>query len=156
VDEGKLTSALDLISHDLKVVPGPRGGNQELRRGSQGQGERNMQEKILTRNAQRLRKNMTKEERGLWYTFLRSLSFTFNRQKVLCGYIVDFYCAEKKVVIELDGSQHYEDEGQYKDKLRDETLKGEGIKVLRYSNYEINFRFREVCEDIFLHLTAKK
>ena len=68
----------------------------------------------LTRNAQTLRKNMTKEERHLWYDYLRSYPIRFQRQKVLGKYIADFYCAEAKLVIELDGSQHYTDENTKK------------------------------------------
>ena len=69
----------------------------------------------LTSNAKNLRKNMTKEERHLWYDFLRSLPVMVHRQKVIGSYIVDFYIAEAKLVIELDGSQHYEPNGQRTD-----------------------------------------
>ncbi|MDO5399374.1 MAG: DUF559 domain-containing protein [Eubacteriales bacterium] len=65
----------------------------------------------LTPNAQNLRKSMTKEERHLWYDFLKSLPMTFNRQKILGHYIVDFYCDRARIAIELDGSQHYSPEG---------------------------------------------
>ncbi len=102
----------------------------------------------LTGNAKTLRKNMTKEERHLWYDFLKSLPVTFNRQKVIGEIIVDFYCASKKIVIELDGSQHYEENGIVKDKERDEFLNSLGIKVLRYSNTDINKNFDVVCQDI--------
>ena len=102
----------------------------------------------LTGNAKVLRKNMTKEERHLWYDFLKSLPVTFNRQKVVGKYIVDFYCASKKIVIELDGSQHYEEKGIMEDKERDEFLNSLGLKVLRYSNFDINKNFDVVCQDI--------
>ncbi len=102
----------------------------------------------LTGNAKALRKNMTKEERHLWYDFLKSLPVTFNRQKVIGKYIVDFYCASKKIVIELDGSQHYEEKGIMEDKERDEFLNSLGLKVLRYSNFDINKNFDVVCQDI--------
>lgn len=72
----------------------------------------------LTANAQELRKNMTKEERHLWYNFLKELPITINRQKVIGNYIVDFYCADAKVVIELDGSQHFEEHGKEYDAKR--------------------------------------
>jgi very-short-patch-repair endonuclease len=65
----------------------------------------------LTRNAQRLRKGMTKEERHLWFDFLKDLPINFNRQKVIGQYIVDFYCASANLVVELDGSQHFGKEG---------------------------------------------
>ncbi len=106
----------------------------------------------LTGNAKVLRKNMTKEERHLWYDFLKSLPITVNRQKVIGNYIVDFYIATAKLVIELDGSQHYEDSGIAYDEKRDEYLNSLGIKVLRYSNLDINQRFESVCEDILNNL----
>lgn len=102
----------------------------------------------LTENEKTLRTNMTKEERHLWYDFLKTLPFTVNRQKVIGNYIVDFYIASSKIVIELDGSQHYEDENIKKDIVRDNYLKELGIKVLRYSNLDINKNFKEVCQDI--------
>ena len=102
----------------------------------------------LTRNAQTLRKNMTKEERHLWYDFLKSLPMTFNRQKVIGKYIADFYCFEKKLIIELDGSQHYIDKGQLSDKERDAYFSSLGLTVLRYSNRQIHNEFERVCMDI--------
>ncbi len=95
---------------------------------------------------------MTKEERKLWYDCLKKLPTTFNRQKVFGKYILDFYCASAKIAIELDGSQHFEEEGQTKDKERDRYLNERGITVLRYSNRDVNFHFQEVCEDIRNHL----
>ncbi len=74
----------------------------------------------LTDNAKKLRKNMTKEERHLWYDFLRQYPVRFLRQKVIDNYIVDFYCAKAKLVIELDGGQHYEESIQRYDKIRTE------------------------------------
>jgi len=106
----------------------------------------------LTRNSKNLRKNMTKEERHLWYDFLKLLPQTINRQKVIGNYIVDFYCASAKLVIELDGSQHYEKDGKNSDAQRDEYLNKLGITVLRYSNYDVNQNFRSVCEDILMYL----
>ena len=108
----------------------------------------------LTDNAKTLRKNMTKEERHLWYDFLKTIPVTVNRQKVLGKYIVDFYIASAKLVIELDGSQHYEDKGVENDKRRDEFLNSLGIKVLRYSNLDINKRFESVCQDILNNLAT--
>ncbi len=108
----------------------------------------------LTGNAKILRKNMTKEERQLWYDFLKGLSVTVNRQKVIGKYIVDFYIASEKLVIELDGSQHYEEKGLEEDIKRDAFLKSLGIKVLRYSNLDINQRFEGVCQDILNNLNT--
>ena len=109
----------------------------------------------LTSNAKKLRREMTKEERHLWYDFLKSLPETFHRQKVIGKYIVDFYCASAKIVIELDGSQHYDDEGLLSDKERDRYLDSLGITVLRYSNLEVNQNFTGVCEDILNHLRPR-
>ena len=106
----------------------------------------------LSPNARTLRRKMTKAERHLWYDFLKSLPVTVHRQKVLGNYIVDFYIASAKLVIELDGSQHYEDDGLSKDAQRDACLQSAGFRVLRYSNADINQRFAGVCEDIHRHL----
>ena len=106
----------------------------------------------LIKNSKALRKNMTKEEKHLWYDFLKKLPVTIKRQKVIGDYIVDFCCFSFGVVIELDGSQHYEETGQAKDKIRDEYLKTLGYKVLRYSNREVNARFDSVCEDILNYI----
>lgn len=102
--------------------------------------------------AQELRKSMTKEERHLWYDFLKKLPVTVNRQKVVGSYILDFYIASAKIAIELDGSQHYSADGRESDKERDEFLEDNGIKVLRYSNYDMNHNFEGVCRDIEKHL----
>ena len=98
--------------------------------------------------AQNLRKNMTKEERRLWYDFLRDYPIKFSRQKVLGKYIVDFYSAKAKIIIELDGSQHYDKEGIAKDSERTAYLEEYGLKVLRIPNNQVNENFRGVCEYI--------
>ena len=102
----------------------------------------------LNENARILRKNMTKEERHLWYDFLKGLPVTVNRQKPIGPYIVDFYIASSEIIIELDGSQHYEAEGQEKDEKRDSFFAEKGLRVLRYSNLDINQNFEAVCQDI--------
>lgn len=102
----------------------------------------------LTGNAQALRKNMTKEERHLWYDFLKLHPLTFHRQKIVGSYIVDFCCSQVRIIIELDGSQHYDPRGKQADAVRDQYLTEQGYTVLRYSNAEINMRFQSVCEDI--------
>ena len=104
--------------------------------------------KKLTTISQTLRRNMTAEERHLWYDFLKTLPVTVHRQKVIGNYVVDFYCAAIKTVIEIDGSQHYFKKGIESDKERDEYLSRLGIKVLRYSNLDIRRNFKGVCEDI--------
>ena len=98
--------------------------------------------------AKQLRKNMTKEERHLWYDFLRSYPVRFSRQKILGKYIADFYSAEAKLVIELDGSQHYEDGNIQKDTDRTAFLERYGLTVIRIPNNEVSRNFRGVCEYI--------
>ena len=95
---------------------------------------------------------MTKEERRLWYECLKLLPVTVNRQKVIGRYIVDFYCAAAKAVIELDGPQHFEDAAMTADKERDAYLRNLGLTVLRYTNLEVNRKFKEVCEDVYRHI----
>jgi len=106
----------------------------------------------LSGNARELRKNMTKEERHLWYDFLREYPVRFQRQKILGRYIADFYAASAKMVIELDGSQHYEEAEQKYDSRRTEYLEGYDILVIRIPNSEINKNFRGVCEYIDLEV----
>jgi very-short-patch-repair endonuclease len=102
--------------------------------------------------AQRLRRDMTGEERHLWYDFLNRLPVRFNRQKVIGPYIVDFYCASAKLVVELDGSQHCEEAGIAADERRDTFLAEQGLRVLRYTNVDVHRNFNGVCEDILKHL----
>ena len=104
--------------------------------------------KQLVPLAKQLRKEMTKEERHLWYDFLRTYPVRFSRQKVLGKYIADFYSAEAKLVIELDGSQHYEDTNAEKDAERTTFLEGYGLTVIRIPNNEVSKNFRGVCEYI--------
>ena len=104
--------------------------------------------KQLVPLAKQLRKDMTKEERRLWYDFLRSYPVRFSRQKVLGKYIADFYSAEAKLVIELDGSQHYEDETAEKDSQRTAFLENCGLTVIRIPNNEVSRNFRGICEYI--------
>lgn len=92
---------------------------------------------------------MTPEEKQLWYQFLKKIPLTVHRQKIIGKYIADFYCAEKKIVIELDGSQHFESKS---DAERDAYMESIGITVLRYWNGEIHNNFKGVCEDIANHL----
>ncbi len=95
--------------------------------------------------AKELRKNMTKEERHLWYDYLRNYPTKFTRQKVLGKYIADFYCAKANLVIELDGSQHYKDEGLLNDEKRSAYLEQYGITVIRISNLDVLKNFEGVC-----------
>jgi len=109
---------------------------------------RSKQNKQLVPLARNLRKNMTKEERRLWYDYLRDHPMKFTRQKVLGKYIADFYCAKAGLVIELDGSQHYEQKGQAADRERTEFLRGYGLRVLRNPNNAVSHDLRSVCDYI--------
>jgi len=102
--------------------------------------------KSLIPYAKELRKNMTKEERHLWYDFLREYPVRFSRQKIIGKYIVDFYSKKAKMIIELDGSQHFEESGLKYDSLRDNYLAEYGLKIIRIPNNEINDNFYGVCE----------
>ena len=103
----------------------------------------------LKKNAQFLRKNMTKEEAQLWYQCLCRAKYRFRRQYVIGNYIVDFYCHRAKLVVELDGSQHYEPREQEYDRMRTAYLESQGLKVIRFSNLDVTRRFHDVCETIY-------
>ena len=106
----------------------------------------------LKQRARALRKGMTPQERHLWYDFLKSLPVTVYRQKVIGGYIADFYVKDPKTVIEVDGSQHFEDTGLAYDQNPDACLRACGCQILRYPNNAISQNFPGVCEDILRHL----
>lgn len=103
----------------------------------------------LNQFAGQLRKRMTKEEHRLWQYCLRNCPVKFYRQRVIGNYIVDFYAASAKLVIELDGSQHYEPEEQKRDAERTAYLNSCGLRVLRFSNLDVMQRFDSVCEAIY-------
>ena len=102
----------------------------------------------LTSRAQSLRKTMTKEERRLWYEYLHNYPVRFRRQVTSGNNILDFYCAAAKLAIELDGSQHYESAGQMYDARRSAYLEQQGIQVPRFSNSDVLYHLRGVCEVI--------
>ena len=104
--------------------------------------------KKLVTNAQELRKNMTPEEKHLWYDFLKKLPVTVNRQKNIGNYIVDFYIPSARLVIEIDGMQHKEEEHLKADRQRDYELINLGNKVLRFTNFDVRMNFLFVCRDI--------
>ena len=104
--------------------------------------------KELTSLAKNLRRNMTPQERDLWYQYLRHHPFKFTRQKVLGKYIADFYCASAKLLIELDGSQHYNEKGMEADRERTQFLMQYGIRVLRIPNNAVSQNLRGVCDYI--------
>lgn len=102
----------------------------------------------LTVLAKNLRKTMTKEESHLWYDFLRTYPVRFLRQKIIDNYIVDFYCHAARLIIELDGSQHYEPSQTLKDKIRTDKITSRNLTVVRIPNNVINENFKGVCEYI--------
>ena len=108
--------------------------------------------KDMVRNAQALRKNMTPEEKHLWYDFLKRLPMKAHRQYNIGSYIVDFYIPQKQLVIEIDGIQHLTEEHKEKDQTRDEFLEGQGLRVLRIPNESIRKSFTDVCQIILNHV----
>ena len=102
----------------------------------------------LKEAARNLRKNMTKQEKHLWYDFLRNYPIKFYRQRVIDKYIVDFYCSSAKLVIELDGSQHYNEDGMKYDHIRTEKIEQYGLQVIRFTNTDIDKNFEGVCKEI--------
>ena len=101
-------------------------------------------------NARRLRREMTPHERKLWYLFLRKYPAKIYKQRIIGRFIVDFYCASARLVIELDGSQHYEPQGLAYDAERSQFLMSLGLEILRFSNRDIDRDFRNVCAQIDL------
>ena len=107
--------------------------------------ENNGYNSALRNRARTLRKNMTKEERHLWYDFLKPYPITIKRQRPIETYIVDFYCHSARLIIEVDGTQHFTTEGKEYDDIRSDVIEAYGLEVIRFSNYEINNMFYEVC-----------
>ena len=105
--------------------------------------------------ARRLRREMTPHERKLWYLFLQKYPIKIYKQRIIDRYIVDFYCAAAKLVIELDGSQYYEEQAMSDDTERTNILEKYGLKVIRYSNREIDREFSAVCEQIDQTIQAR-
>ena len=99
-------------------------------------------------NARRLRREMTAHERKLWYLFLRKYPVKIYKQRIIGRFIVDFYCASARLVIELDGSQHYTEQGKCYDKERTAMIEAYGVQVLRFSNREVDSNLAGVCQTI--------
>ena len=108
--------------------------------------------KDLVVNAQALRKNMTPEEKHLWYDLLKRLPIKTHRQYNIGNYIVDFYIPKKQLVIEIDGVQHLTQEHKEKDQARDKYLEEQGLTVLRFPNRSIRENFADVCQIILNHI----
>lgn len=108
--------------------------------------------------AKYLRKTMTPEERKLWFLFLKTYSIRFRRQQAIGNYIVDFYCAKSHLAVEIDGSQHFEDNGLESDAMRTNELQKLGVQMIRFSNREINDEFKAVCQqiDVTVHKLINK
>ena len=104
--------------------------------------------------AKALRKNMTPWERKLWYEFLRRYPVRFQRQKAIGNYIADFYCAQARLVVELDGGGHYTTEQEEKDAIRTKTLEAMNLSVIRICNLDIDRNFNGVCE--YIDLAVRK
>ena len=102
----------------------------------------------LKQRARALRKEMTPEEKHLWYDFLNTVRPRFLRQKLIGEYIADFYCSKCGLVIELDGAQHYEPDALEYDKIRDAYMENMGLRVLRFSNLDVRRDFGSVCRRI--------
>lgn len=98
--------------------------------------------------AKMLRKNMTPHERKLWYMFLRNYPVKIYKQRIIESFIVDFYCASARLVIEIDGSQHFSEQGIKYDKERSAVIEAYDLKVLRFTNYDVDTAFNAVCETI--------
>ncbi len=102
----------------------------------------------LRDRSRELRKKATKQENQLWYNYLSTFPFRTHRQRVIGNYIVDFYCHQARLVIELDGGQHYDDEELKLDQVRTSFLESQGLMVLRFTNWDIDHRFSQACERI--------
>ena len=107
-----------------------------------------MEQNDLRKRSQDLRKQMMKEERHLWYDYLKTYPVQFKRQYSVGPYFVDFYCYKAKLVVELDGSQHCEIQAMEYDRRRTDYLQKQGFLVLRFSNFDVMTQFRAVCETI--------
>ena len=104
--------------------------------------------KKLIPRAKELRKDMTRQEKHLWYDFLCKYPVRFQRQKTIDNYIADFFCHRARLVLELDGSQHYTESGIVHDRVRTNVLKTFKLEVLRFSNRDIDENFYSVCTAI--------
>ncbi len=103
---------------------------------------------VLLERARELRREMTPQERKLWYMFLRTYPTKFYKQRIVDRFIADFYCHAAKLVIELDGSHHFESENREHDKARTEVLEKYGLEVIRFTNHDVDSRFTDVCRRI--------
>ena len=128
---------------------------------AQADGEGKMKQTLSDKNKQLLniakilRRNMTRHEKHLWYDFLQHYPLKIYKQRIIDNYIADFYCHSARVVIELDGSQHYTNQGKTQDEERTNILEKYGIYVLRFSNKDIDENFEGVCQMIDMVITKR-
>ena len=111
---------------------------------------------VLTPYSQKVRREMTREEKHLWYDFLRDLPCTVKRQQVIGPYIADFYTAQAQLVIEVDGAQHGQEKRMLADEDRDRFMREQGLRVIRYSNEEIRKNFEGVCGHILRMIAGER
>ncbi|MFR5795302.1 MAG: endonuclease domain-containing protein [Christensenellales bacterium] len=140
----KLFMLTDCTSSKREVMGGLENGMTEKRRDTVSLPYNH---KLIPR-AKELRKDATEQEKCLWYKYLSQYPIRFQRQKTIGRFIADFYCAKAKLAIELDGSQHFSNEGKAYDESRTAGLEEYGITVIRFSNAEVDKHFESVCEVI--------
>ena len=105
--------------------------------------------------AKELRREMTPQERHLWYDFLRDYPVKVYKQRIIDSFIADFYCSSAKLVIEIDGAQHFSEEGLHRDRVRTEIIERYGVQVLRFTNREVDLQFEAVC-NLIMHTTETR
>ena len=110
--------------------------------------ERAAKKEFLLIAAKELRRNMTRQEKHLWYDFLRQYPVKIYRQRIIDHFIADFYCYQARLIVEIDGSQHYTRQGKAYDTDRTQILQRYGLEVIRFSNQQINRNFWDVCNEI--------
>ena len=108
--------------------------------------------KNIVPKARKLRKTMTKQERKLWYGFLRYHELKWYKQRIIGSYIADFYCSAARLVIELDGSQHYTEDGLEYDRIRERYINANNLKIIRFTNFDVDNNFDGVCYKIDLEV----
>ena len=105
--------------------------------------------------ARAMRQKMTKQESHLWYDFLADYPVHWYRQRIINSYIADFYCASASLIVEIDGHQHETERGQMNDTIRTSVLQTYGLKVIRFSNQEVEQNFQHVCQSIDFHVRSR-
>ena len=112
------------------------------------QKERVVKNLKMLETARNLRHTMTPQERKLWYAFLKDYPVKIYKQRIIESFVVDFYCASARLVIEIDGQIHFLNDQQYHDTCRDERISAYGLEILRVSNDDIDYHFPSVCNRI--------